>query len=368
MYQPGKASSTDKTIEIGQKQQIRLYKPAGLDYDEAEKGGEAMKKRLAALVLLACLLAGCVPASAQIYRIVDYSLFDTVTTIMTTEGKQSDFEKQAREILEDLGQYHRLFDIYQEYAGLVNLKTVNDRAGREPVAVEPRLMEFLVFCRQAYDLTEGRVNPAMGTVLQLWHRAREETKQPPDPEALNQAARHCTMEDVVLDPEAGTVFFQDPALQLDVGALAKGWAAERVAEKAPAGWLISVGGNVRATGPKLGEKPWIVGIQDPDDPGSYLQSFPLRRGSAVTSGDYQRYFTADGKRYHHLIDPDTCMPGELWRSVTVVTEDSGLADCLSTALFLLPYEEGLALLTKTGAEALWVDPQGKILKSPGFPQ
>ena len=86
----------------------------------------------------------------------------------------------------------------------------------------------------------------------------------------------------------------------------------------------------------------------------------------VTSGDYQRYFVVDGKTYHHIIHPDTLMPSGYWRSVTVVCADSGLADALSTALFLLPYEEGLALAQKCGAEAMWLDKEGNRQYSPGF--
>jgi thiamine biosynthesis lipoprotein len=86
----------------------------------------------------------------------------------------------------------------------------------------------------------------------------------------------------------------------------------------------------------------------------------------VTSGDYQRCYMVDGKIYHHIIDPDTLYPGTHWRSVTIVCDDSGLADALSTALFLLPYEEGLALAERCGAEALWVNEAGEKFYTPGF--
>ena len=86
----------------------------------------------------------------------------------------------------------------------------------------------------------------------------------------------------------------------------------------------------------------------------------------VTSGDYQRYYTVDGMRYHHIIDPDTLLPAAYWRSVTIVCADSGLADALSTALFTLPQEEGQALLNRWDAQAMWVDASGQQFYSPGF--
>ena len=152
-----------------------------------------------------------------------------------------------------------------------------------------------------------------------------------------------------------------------VCAVAKGWSVQRAAEEAPSSLLISVGGNVCATGPKEANgTPWVVGIQNPDGSDQYLHTLYLTKGSLVTSGDYQRAYVVDGELYHHIIDPGTLYPSTLWRSVTILCDDSGLADALSTALFLLPQEEGQALLEKTGAEALWVNREGEIFYSPGF--
>ena len=110
-----------------------------------------------------------------------------------------------------------------------------------------------------------------------------------------------------------------------------------------------------------------MGVQSPEkgDAG-YLHTLNISDGSVVTSGDYQRYYVVDGKSYHHIIDPETRMPANYWRSVTILCPDSGLADCLSTALFLLDQEQGQALLDKTQALAMWVAQDGTITYSPGF--
>ena len=171
---------------------------------------------------------------------------------------------------------------------------------------------------------------------------------------------------VIIDEDASTVFISDPETRLDVGAVAKGWSAQRAAENAPEGLLISVGGNVCATGPKTeAGDPWVIGIQDPDG-GDYLHTVCVTGGSVVTSGDYQRTYLVDGESYHHIIDPETLMPSRYWRSVTVVCADSGIADALSTALFLMPQDEGQTLLTRCNAEAMWVDANGGEFFSPGF--
>ena len=152
-----------------------------------------------------------------------------------------------------------------------------------------------------------------------------------------------------------------------MGAIAKGWSVQRAAENAPEGLLISVGGNVCATGPKDSTgTPWVVGVQDPDGGEKYLHTLYLTRGSMVTSGDYQRAYLVDGEIYHHIIDPDTLYPGKLWRAVTVVCPDSGLADALSTSLFLLPQDAGQKLLDQCESYAMWVDAEGNLYYSTGF--
>ena len=123
---------------------------------------------------------------------------------------------------------------------------------------------------------------------------------------------------------------------------------------------------MRVTGPKREDTPWIVGIQDPDQVGVNRYTISVMSGSVVTSGDYQRTYTVDGVEYHHIIDPDTLMPAAHWSSVTVLCADSGLADALSTALFLLPLEEGKTLAAECDAQVLWITPDGEEYMTDGF--
>ena len=335
-----------------------------------------MLRKLAAVCLLLCLLLGCAPAEEprqQVYEATFLDVFDTVTTLKGPAESKETFSEISESVRRELAHYHRLFDVYQDYEGVNNLKTVNDNAGVGPVAVEGAVLDLLEDCIRYYGLTDGRVNVAMGSVLKLWHEARNDGLDDPanaylpDPEKLAEAAASMDIESIVIDREASTVYISDPNVRLDVGAIAKGWAAQRVAERAPAGLLLSVGGNVCATGPKYPDTPWVIGVRDPRGSASdYLHTLYVSGGSIVTSGDYQRCYMVDGKLYHHIIDPDTQMPSEYWSSVTVICTDSGLADALSTALFLLPLEAGQTLLDKTGAEAMWVDGQGNCFYSPGF--
>ena len=333
-------------------------------------------KRLFALILLCTLLAGCAaaPQAEQTqYTATFLTLFDTVTTIIGRAEDETAFQDKVQTIHDDLLCYHKLFDIYNDYDGVNNIKTINDNAGIAPVKVDKAIVDLLTDCKQYYELSGGRVNVMMGSVLQLWHEARNDgindpaNARLPDSKALKEAAKHTSMDSLIIDEAASTVYIEDAQASLDVGAVAKGWSVQRIAETAPAGLLISVGGNVCATGPKdENGTPWRVGVQDPDGGDSYLHTLNITHQSVVTSGDYQRYFMVDGAVYHHIIDPDTLCPGRYWRSVTIVCTDSGLGDALSTALFLLPYEAGLELAEQCGAEAFWVNEAGEKFYTPGF--
>lgn len=323
-----------------------------------------IRKLLTCLIALALLLGGCAQGGEQ-YSVTYLELFDTVTTITGSAHSRQAFDKLAEPIHARLKGYHRLFDIYKEYPNLNNLKTVNDMAGVAPVTVGPAIIALLKDCVAYYDMTGGKVNVAMGAVLSLWHEARENGTLP-DATALRSAAEHGNIQDIIIDEAASTVYLADPLMSLDVGAVAKGWAAEQVAKTAPAGLLINLGGNVRATGEKSGGRPWTVGVQNPHGEG-YLCKTELKTGSIVTSGDYQRTYQVEGKSYHHVIDPETLYPSEYWSSVTIYCADSAMADALSTALFLLPREEGQALLNQCQAQALWVDKDGNTFQSPDFP-
>ncbi len=304
--------------------------------------------------------------------------FDTVITVVGYENTEAEFNAVADGILSELAEYHRLYSIYHRFDGLENLCTINELVdgAHRTVTVDRRIIDMLLYAKEMYTLTDGMVNIAMGSVLSLWHDYRElgsdnpaQASLPPT-EKLKSAALHTDITKMVIDEENCTVTLTDPLMKLDVGAIAKGYATEMVArsfeEKGVTGYVLNVGGNIRTLGTKPDNSEWTVGIENPSGD-EYLAYLKLKGESVVTSGSYQRYYVVDGKRYHHIIHPDTLMPAEGFTSVSVVCRDSGLGDALSTALFCLPQDAGMALVESLpDVEAMWVDGDGEKTVSPGF--
>lgn len=336
------------------------------------------------LVLILLLSSGCARTETKRFQAEFLSLFDTVTTIVGYSDSEVHFKEFAEEIRGKIEEYHRLYDIYNDYEGINNVKTINDNAGIAPVAVDRRIIDMLKFARDEYEATDGTVNVALGAVLRIWHDYRDaglsdpENAELPPMEALREASRHTDIHDVIIDEEASTVFLKDPQLRLDVGAVAKGYAAEQVASyfegQGITSLLLSIGGNVRAVGGKLtpdstGDRRWNIGIQNPDksSPDTEIMNVLINGISVVSSGIYERYYVVDGKPYHHIIDPATLMPADYFAQVTILCRDSGLGDALSTAVFNMPLEQGRDYINSLeGVEAAWVTKDGAIEYSDGF--
>ncbi len=342
-----------------------------------------MKKTVKLILISAMLLSlslgalGCEEETEYerfSYRYFD--TFDTVTDVVGFTETEEEFDEYTEYIETRMQELHKFYDRFRDYEGINNIKTINDNAGIEPVEVAPEILDIIQFSKDWYDPTQGKMNIAIGPVTRVWDKYREEAEldpenaQIPPREELEAAAEHTDINKVVVDHEAGTVFLEDPNMLLDVGAIAKGYAAEVVVQEVQelgfTSGIVSAGGNVRTFGKPLDgvRDRWGVGIQDPDAfifERESVDTVFLNDGSVVASGDYQRYYIVDGEVMHHLIDPDTLMPGNYFRSASIITEDSGLADFISTAIFLLPFDEGLALVESLdGVEGFWIMNDGEI--------
>ncbi len=309
--------------------------------------------------------------------------FNTVTLISTYGNvSKAKFDEYVKITDEMFDYYHKLFDIYYEYAGVNNIRTINRNAGKTPVEVDEELIDFLLYCKELYTLTKGKTNIMFGSVLKIWHDAREEADKfggyleasmLPTAEELSKAAEHTSIDSLVIDKENKTVYITDPDASIDVGAIAKGYAAQKLADKLKSmgadSMAINAGGNIVTIGVKPDGSNWVTGITNPDKTAenSLICKVEIGEIALVTSGNYERYFICDNVKYNHIIDPKTLMPANYFASVSIFAKNSGMADALSTALFCMSYEEGLAVIKEIGGiEVLWIDKDGNMTYTDGL--
>lgn len=346
--------------------------------------GDFLKRSIFVLIVILLFTSGCTPGAKSKsgkydkYSYEFYGSFNTMIRFMGYAENEKQFEELSKKGQTRFEELHKLYDIYNDYEGINNIKTINDNAGVKPVEVKQEIIDLLLFSKEWYTKTGGTFNIALGPVLSIWHAYREEGKRDsanaklPDMEALKKAMLKTDITKLEIDASKKTAFLREPGMSLDVGAVAKGYATEVVArELSEAGYtsfIVDAGGNVRVVGKPLDgvRNKWGIGIQDPNEDAKVPTSASLdivfmTDASLVSSGDYERYYEVNGKRYHHLIDPATLMPANYYRSVSILTRDSGAADILSTAVYLLPYEKSRALVESLeGVDAFWVMPDGTM--------
>ena len=345
------------------------------------------RKMLILLLLFAILLplASC-SRGYGFYQSVYYDLFDTVTVIRGYARNATEFNSSVSVLYEGLSRCHKLFDAYKEYDGISNIATVNKNAGASPVTVDKEIIELLEYSKQLCESTSGAFDCSMGALTGLWKDASERAEQYkggegseaeteaasvlPTPDELERASELTGFEYLEIDKENSTVFITKEGVSLDLGAIAKGYAGdialEILKESSIKSAVLSLGGNVCLYGENM-EKDglWTVGVQSPFGEGS-MAELRLTDKAVVTSGDYQRYFTLESRKYHHIIDPETLYPSEKFVQVTVICHSSALADALSTALFVTELEEGMALAEKLGVQVIWVESDGRVTESEGI--
>ncbi|MDR3139791.1 MAG: FAD:protein FMN transferase [Treponema sp.] len=279
--------------------------------------------------------------------------------------------------------YRKVFARLRELEGIMSanredsdVALINRNAGIGPVAVREELVEVLAAALDYAERSGGAFDPTVGPLVKLWGIGGENPRIPGDAE-IREALALINWRDLLVDRAAGTAFLKRPGMALDPGAIAKGYAADEAArllrEAGIPGAIIDLGGNIFAYGRKTGEglgrnEPWRIGIQDPlADRGVYIGILEIRSQSVVTSGVYERFFEAEGKRYHHILSVQDGRPvdnGLL--SVTIIADHSTDADALSTAAFALGYAQGRALVESVpGAEAVFVFADKSLRITPG---
>lgn len=328
-----------------------------------------MKKRIL-LVLL--LLTSCIkdPNPEQGYKIYSQTTFsvgfDTSFQLIGETASQEEFVKYYEMMINEGQYFNKVFDRYNDYPNTNNIKTINENAGIKAVPVDKPVIDLILMAKTWSEKTDYAFDITIGAVADIWHEYREigkirnnqgESYPSPSQKELQAASQYIGYKYVEIDEVNSTVYLTHPSVRLDVGAIAKGYAVEKIAETLVAAGLesgvLNGGGNIKILGPKRNGDNWGFELDNPNKPvfsdssdklDILRTTLPL---SLVTSGDYQRYYIDDNNiRQHHIINPKTLFPNQDKRAVIIMHQDSGVADILSTALFVNSIKWGIDFINQ----------------------
>lgn len=252
------------------------------------------------------------------------------------------------------------------------INNINARAGEKAVKVSDDTYQVISKALEYAKLSRGRFDPTIGPLVQLWGIGTENQKVPSD-DLLKEKEKLVNYKQVRLYPEEKKIKLLKEGMKLDVGGIAKGYAADQVIElfkeRKVKRAFISLGGNVSVLGTKADGSPWKVGIQDPKaSRGKVMATIEVKNKTVVTSGNYERYFMKNGVRYHHILNPNTGRPAKNGIiSATIVADNSFDADALSTVVYIMGVDQGLKLINElSNVQALVVTENNNIYFSKGL--
>lgn len=248
---------------------------------------------------------------------------------------------------------------------------LNKNAGRGYIELSPDIIYLLEKSKYYSDISRGKFDITIGPLVKLWSIDTQEVSKPTE-EKINKARNLVDYRNLLIDEEENKAFLTQSGMEVDLGAIAKGYAADKTIEILKKAGInkaiINIGGNIYALGEKDKSTPWKIGIQDPFRPiNNYLAYILVKDKSVVTSGSYEKRVEIDGRVYHHLLEPQTGYPVENnLAAVSIIHPSSTDADALSTTAFLLGLEEGLELIESLShAEAIFITKDKKIYFTSG---
>jgi len=314
-------------------------------------------------IALPLLLLAAMPAAAEWH----HREAAIMGTRIAVELWHEDPDESAAAIEAVLAEMHRVDALMSHYKPESQLSRINALAAQGPVAVDPELAGLIDAAAGFSARTGGAFDITYASVGYLYDF--RERRHPSDAE-IEAGLGAIDWRHVVVDLEASTVRFTQSGVRIDLGGIAKGYAVDRgvalLAERGIRHASVTAGGDSRILGDRLG-RPWVGAIRHPDDPQRFIARIPLEDAAVSTSGDYERYFDEDGQRYHHIIDPGTGRSASGLRSVTIIGTNAMETDAISTSVFVLGPERGLALVEQLPElDAVLVRSDGKVLYSSGL--
>jgi thiamine biosynthesis lipoprotein len=274
-------------------------------------------------------------------------------------------EKANKAALQAFQEIKRIETLMSPWLDSSDVTRINRSAGVEWVQVSQETAEVIKKAKEISELSEGGFDITIGPLTELWRKAREK-KIPPSVEEVKGKLDLINFKNIEMG-QGGKVFLKKKGVAIDLGGIAKGYGVDRAFEILRSlgykNLIVNAGGDLRVGGLK-NNQPWTIGIQNPRESQKILARISVSDLAIATSGDYEKFFIYEGKRYHHIFDPRDGFPAEGCQSVTIVTKDCVTADALATAVFVLGPEKGYSLCQKIdGVQYIIVDKGGKIILS-----
>jgi FAD:protein FMN transferase len=336
-----------------------------------DRRSSIIDRRLTFLAVCAALSLACRAQSAS-SEMVPSSLVDRSHVTMGSELRVAIWSADEPKALaaieavfDEFDRLDRLLSVWKEGS---DIRRLNAAAGQHPVPVSADTREVLQHGRQVGDWTGGKFDITFAALSGLWKFDHDQDNRIPDPRAVAARLPFIDYRAVEIDPQQGTAFIGRQGVQVHLGGIGKGFAVDRgvrlLRSRGYTNFLIQSGGDMYASG-RRGDRPWRVAIRDPRGEGNFA-SLDLEDAAISTSSDAERYFMQGGRRYHHILDPDSGQPARLNRSVTIVAGRSYLADALATGVFVLGPDKGMELIQRFDVEGVIVSATNDVLVSPGL--
>jgi FAD:protein FMN transferase len=268
-------------------------------------------------------------------------------------------------------EFDRLEKLMSTWVPDSDVQRVNRAAGVVPVRVSADLRAVLGAARRTSEWTGGKFDVTFGALAGLWKFDHDQDNVVPDPREVRRRVPLIDYRAIQIDDRAETVFLARKGMSIHLGGVGKGYAIDAGANilrrRGIGDFMIQSGGDISVAGTKDG-RPWRLGIQDPRGPANRIfAEIDLSDGTFSTSGDYERFFIKDGRRYHHILDPATGEPARGSRSVTIVANSATIADGLSTGVFILGPDAGMALIERLpDVEGVIVTDKNEVVISSGL--
>lgn len=320
------------------------------------------------IVVFSLLLTACGKSNAVMespYKRTEFLMGTVVTMKIYDEGKADVLDLVFDEI-ETLANQIGVEEVESQ------IDQVNAAAGKQPVEVSSDIFSLIQAGKDYSEKAEGSFDITIGPLTSLWHIGYDDAKKPTQKE-IDDVLPLINYQKVILDEDKETVYLENEEMQLDLGAIAKGFIADKVNvlldENGVTTAIIDLGGNIYVKGNNPSGREWTVGVQDPfSERGETVGKINASNKSIVTSGIYERYLEVDGKRYHHILNPLDGYPYENEiAGVTIVSDFSMDGDALSTLIFSKGLQEGLQYIeNQKGVEAIFVDKDKQIFITTGL--